>query len=239
MVARIPRELALSRRQDGREAFLSLRKTRMGNIAIGRVIGLVLAVLGIGLSICFGYTAVRMDADFHEWLVARPMETAIDLSEPGETTAPFHQTCGISHGEALYLECDLDDEARRNPEELLKGLAGVVVLRGTDGNEIQTLEFSDETIRYWNDSILLAEFAPFRTGEYVATIRIDSGAPALAGKQQTIHAKYQLCGLERMPAQFSGAFAMGAGLIGLVAAVCVLPGLLRYGIWREVPKNDS
>jgi hypothetical protein len=73
--------------------------------------------------------------------------------------------------------------------------------------------------------------APFRTGDYVVTIRVDSGAAALAEKQQTIYAKYQFCGLEQMPATIAGAIAFGAGIIGLVAAVCLLPGLLRRGIF--------
>jgi hypothetical protein len=33
----------------------------------------------------------ELDAEFHQALDARPMETAIDLSQPGETTVPFRQ----------------------------------------------------------------------------------------------------------------------------------------------------
>jgi hypothetical protein len=53
-------------------------------------------------------------------------------------------------------------------------------------------------------------------------------------KQQTLYSKYELCGLERMPAMIVGVGAFGAGLIGIVAAVCVLPGLVRSGIRRKV-----
>ena len=61
----------------------------------------------------------------------------------------------------------------------------------------------------------------------------------LAGREQTIYAEYQLCGLEQLPAIIAGAFATGAGVIGVVAAVCVLPGLLRCGIWRDVHPDNA
>jgi hypothetical protein len=108
----------------------------MQRIAIGRFVGLLLALIGIALSIWFARDAVQRNADFHEWLVARPMETEIDLSTPGETTVPFHQTCSISHGEALYFDCDLEEVAKRKPEEVFKGLSGNVTIKDADGHEV-------------------------------------------------------------------------------------------------------
>ena len=37
----------------------------------------------------------------------------------------------------------------------------------------------------------------------------------------------------------SGVFAFGAGLIGLVATVCVLPGLLQGGLFRNSTTKDA
>ena len=204
----------------------------MRQIATGRIVGLLIAIIGVCISIWCARDAVRMNAEFNQWLDARPMETAIDLSEPGETTVPFHQTCSISHGEALYLTCDLDGESKVNTEELFAALSGNVVIKDSDGKEIESVEINCKTVQYWDGKIMLANFAPFRTGDYIATIRVDTGVAALADKEQTIYAKYQLCGLEQMPAVLTGAFAFSVGIIGLVAAVCVLPGLLRCGIWR-------
>jgi hypothetical protein len=211
--------------------------TTIRRIAVGRIIGLVLAAIGIGISIYFAREAMRMNAQFHEWLQARPMETVIDLSRPGETTVPFNQTCSISHGEDLYLKCDLDDTAKENPEELLKGLSATVVISKSNGEEIETLKINNKTAHHWDGKVVLAGFAPFRQGNYVATIRIDSGAPALADRAQTIYAKYQLCGLEQMPAMVAGGFALGAGIIGFVSAVCVIPGLLTGGFFRTIPEK--
>ena len=211
----------------------------MRKLATGTIVGLFIAITGITVSIWCAQAALRMNAEFHQWLDARPMHTAIDLSQPGETTVPFHQTCSISHGEALYLKCDLDDESKQNTEELLKNLSGNVVIKDSLGNEIESVQINYETTQYWDGKIMLAGFAPFRKGDYVATIQVDSGASTLSEKQQTIYAKYQLCGLERMPATITGAFAFGAGLIGLVSALCVLPGLLREGIWCDILSENT
>lgn len=210
----------------------------MRQIATGRIVGLLIAITGVGISIWCAQEAVRMNGEFYQWLDARPMESAIDLSKPGETTVPFHQTCSISHGQALYLDCDLDDDAKQNAEELFAALSGRFVINDSDGNEIESANINHKTVRHWDGTIRLVGFSPFRNGHYVATIRVDSGVAALADKQQTIYAKYQLCGLEQMPAMITGAFACGAGIIGLVAAVCVLPGLLRYGVWRSTESPE-
>ncbi len=210
----------------------------MKQIATGRIVGLLIAVIGVGISIWCARDAVRMNAEFHQWLDARPMETVIDLSKPGESTVPFHQTCSISHGEALYFHCEFDDEAKQNLEELFAALSGSIVIKDPDGNEVESATINNKTVQSWDDKIMLTGFAPFRSGDYIATIRIDSGVAALTGKEQSIYAKYQLCGLEQMPAMIAGAFAFAAGMIGLVAAACVLPGLLQSGIWRTTANAD-
>ena len=209
----------------------------MRRIAVGRSIGLLLAITGITLSINGANEALRMSADFHAWLEARPMETVIDLSRPGQISVPFNQTCSSSHGEGLYLQCDLDEKLQQKPQEVLEGLSGAVVFKDMDGLEIDSVKVDNTRAQYWDGKLMLTNFSPLSIGVYVATIRIDSGAPALAGSEQTIYAKYHLCGLEQMPAMVTGAFAVGAGIIGLVSAVCVLPGLLQYGLMRQVPKE--
>ena len=180
-----------------------------------------------------------MNGEFHQWLTARPMETAVDLSRPGEITVPFQQTCSISHGEAFYFKCDLDGASMEKPEQLFQDLSAKITIKDADGNEIENAKINSATVHNWDDDIILAEIAPFQTGKYVATIRIESGVPALANKQQTVYAKYQFCGVEQVPAVVVGAVAFGAGLIGVVSALCVLPGLLRYGIWRSSPLKSS
>lgn len=202
-------------------------------IAIGRMVGLFIAVMGIFMSIRYALLAVQWNTDFHQALTARPMETTIDLSQTGETTVPFHQTYSISHSEVLCLQCDLNDEKQRQPEKLFKGLSGKLTVRDFDDNEIKHASISSQTVQYSNGEIIITEFLPFRKGGYLATIRIDAATPALAAKKQTIYAKYFLCGAEKAAELGAGAFSLIAGLIGIVASVFVLPGLLRRGIWRQ------
>ena len=47
-------------------------------------------------------------------------------------------------------------------------------------------------------------------------INVETGAPALAEKEQMIYAKYLLCGLEHYPAVIAGALAIAAGIIAFV-----------------------
>jgi hypothetical protein len=179
-----------------------------------------------------------MNAEFHEWLVARPMETAIDFSRPGETVVAFHQTCSCSHGEMLYLDCELDDKSELSTEEPFATLSGSVVISDADGKEIESVQIDGKSMQYIDGTILLAGFAPFPKGDYVATVRVDSRVEALADSRQTLYARYQLCGLEQMPAMITGGFAFGAAVIGLIAAVSVLPDLLRNSIWHTTEKAE-
>jgi hypothetical protein len=199
---------------------------------------LLLAIAAIGLAIVWARYALRMSENFRAWLEARPMETAIDLSQPGEISVPFRQTCSIAHGEGLYLQGDFD-ETRQEQQELLEGLSGVVVLVDAEGREIESLKISGTGAHFEDGKILLADFVPFRVGDYVARIRIESGASALAGREQTIYARYHLCGLEQLPARVASALALGAGIIGLVSAVCVLPGLLTHGFVRDASREGT
>ena len=167
------------------------------------------------------------------------METAIDVSRPGETTARFRQICRVYGGEPLYLKCDLNDESGHDPVELFRDLSADITIRDSEGNEITNAKISGKTVQCWRGKIMLAKLAPFPIGDYVATVRVDSGVPALAGKEQTIYAKYLLGDLEQMCAWIAGAFALGAGIVGAASAACVLPGLLRSGIWRKVPTENA
>jgi len=91
----------------------------MRKLAIGRIIGLTIAVVLISAAFEFGVLAYRANVDFHEWMVARPMETTIDLSTPGKISVPFHQTCGVAFGVVIILDCDIRDNKGNVPDGLL------------------------------------------------------------------------------------------------------------------------
>ena len=214
----------------------------MQRIAVGRTIGTIIAIAGIAASIHFAGDCVRRRNEFHRWVTDRPMETAVDLSKSGSITVPFRQTCSISHGEAICLEITPNLDDNQEPEELLKELVATVVIKDPAGKEIEKAEITHKTIYgppLGKEDIILTGVSPFRNGEYAATIRVESGVPALADRKQVIYAKYQLCGLEQFPALIAGALSFGSGLVGLIGVVCVLPGLLRDGLRPNRPAQSD
>lgn len=167
------------------------------------------------------------------------MEASIDLSQPGETTVPFSQTCAFAHGEALFLDVMLDDEERTDLEPLFEGLSASLVIVDTDGNVTTDSDIDATTVQDRDGAIMLTYIVPIAFGEYVATVRIDSGAPRLAGRDQKIYAAYLLCGMERLPAVYAGRLAVLFGIIGVGCAVLITPGLLRYGLRRGASGTDG
>jgi hypothetical protein len=209
--------------------------------AIGRTIGLLIALFGLGNSIHCARLAMQANAKFQRWLSDRPMELPIDLSKPGETTSSFHQTCGISHGENIFLKVDPPLKSEEKPEELLKGLSAVIIVSDKHNREVAAVKMDSKSVYdgRFQEGILLAGFCPFAEGDYGATIRVVSGAERLAGRGQKMYAKYLVCGMELFPAYILGLFSFGSGLIGFIAAACSLPGLLRGGFWRPVAEGSK
>ncbi|QDT42196.1 hypothetical protein Pan241w_22770 [Gimesia alba] len=215
----------------------------MRNLAFGRLFGLSLAVISLVGAVVFGVAAYRYNVMVHRWNLARPMETRVDLSQPGSLSVPFHQTCSISHGEGVFLDCEIRDEAGQIPDEVLKGLAGSLVITDSAGNEIANRDLTEWKTpppgqpivsRYLvSGEVMLTEIPTFKTGAYTATVTIDEGAPALADHTQTIYAKYRLCGMEQMPVAVFGFFAFCAGVVFLIAGLVVIPNFCRFGIWKH------
>ncbi len=206
----------------------------MRRIAIGRTVGLLIAVVGIAGSIYYGLDSYHLHNDFYQWIEDRPMDCVVDLSKPGSTTVPFLQTCDVSHGEALFIHLEPGVDSDEDLDELFDGLSATIVISDSDGMKIEDVKIDRST--FWRfdgaEDFVLTRFTPFQKGEYVATLRVDSGATKLANHEQLIYAKYELCGLEHMAAVVLGAVSVGAGLVGLIASAFVVPVVVRHGVWR-------
>lgn len=213
----------------------------MRRLAIGRTVGLLIAVAGVAGSVYYARDSYRRNNEFYQWFDDRPMESRVDLSQVGEITVPFHQSCSISHGEALFIHLTPGVESDEEVEELFNGLSATIVISDSDGKKIEQAKIDRSTFQRFNGSedIVLTEFTPFQRGEYVATLSVDASAPELGKRKQMIYAKYQLCGLEHFPVLISRAFSIGAGIIGLIASVCVVPGVVRHGVWRASRTKDA
>jgi hypothetical protein len=210
--------------------------------AIGRTIGLLIAIIAIGgVAIPFSRSAIEYTSRFHDWQTARPMELSVDLSKPGEIATPFHQTCSCAHGEYIYLRLNPPRKPEEAAKDLLTGLSAVIVISDKDGNETKTVTVNAASAddAHYVEEIWLAEFWPFEKGEYTATVRVTSGAKGLTGRQHILYARYNLCGMELFPAYIAGLFAFGGGVIGIIAAACSLPGLLRDGFRKRIVEDDA
>jgi len=211
----------------------------MRQIATGRMIGLVIALAATGVTIRFGIDAYRLHTRFYDWVEARPMETTLDLSQPGAKTVPFQQTCSISHGEGLYVDWRFIEETTLDVRDQFAGLKGTCTIKDSDGQEVETVPFHTESVQYWGGETLLAELSTFPEGHYTATIQINSGAPAFANQEQTLYARYQLCGLEKIMAFVAGAISFASLAVAAFAAGCIAKGLQRNGIWRTTENTDA
>ncbi len=206
----------------------------MRKLALGRMLGLLLTVFALVVTVAFLKFAWDFDTLFQAWLTARPMETKLDLSQPGTVTIPFQQTCSTSHGEGIYLDCDVRNEQGAVPNGLFSEFSGSVVIHDLSGKEIVNRRLTVSDADSVSGELLLVDLPTFQTGDYAATIRVDSGVPSLAGHPQFIYAKYQLCGLEKMPVAICGFISFCAGCVTLLIGGFAVPAFCRKGIWKHI-----
>ncbi|QDV50290.1 hypothetical protein [Gimesia fumaroli] len=211
----------------------------MRHLAFGRILGLLLAVISLVGAVVFVKASEYFNSQYHQWTTARPLETKIDLSQPGSVTVPFHQTCSVSHGEYMMLECDLGEEQEETLEELFQGLSGSIVIKDQTGEEVVNQSFKVHNPHgTLNREIVLVDLPTFAEGKYQATISVETGVPALADSPQIVYAKYLLCGMEQMPGVLSGIYAFCASVVCLIAGLIVLPNVIKYSIWCEMTSTD-
>lgn len=210
----------------------------MRRIAIGRIIGQIIAVVGVCLSIQFVRDALQIGDEVRRAVEAQPMESTIDFSKPGQTVAQFHQTYVKSHTELIYFDCLLDDHVKKDIAKLFAGLEGEIVVRQSGGKIVESRVLNEKNAQHRDGRIFLARFDLPKKGEFVVSFCITHGADALAGTQQRVYAKHFLCGCEMLPAVFDIVLAILSGAIGIVFAMGVFRGTWRYGVWH-IPSAPS
>lgn len=203
-------------------------------ISIRRVVALIFAIILLGGASYFALQCHWLHREYVSWIEARPLMTPLDLSRPGTMSAPLHQTCDMSHGEAFMLTVSTGgDSSQPQP---LHDLEGTITIKNAGGEDVETLEMTQtiEPDPSLDQTIILTYFHPFPVGEYTATITVIHGAEALRGADQTVHVEYLLCGLEQMPQLFAGGLACLFALPGLIIATLTAIGLRRHGFAVEV-----
>ncbi len=215
-------------------------------ISIRRIIGAIVAAVLVTATVFLASLSYQVGRQFSECLNARPATLAVDLSRPGRATAPFHQTSQFSYAEAFYVTVKPKVDPGRS--KLLRGLDGTITISDLDGHRVQSWEMDDTRVgadeptmlKYGSvnadGEILLACFRPFALGDYTVTVEVRTGAAALAGAEQTIHAQYVPCGMERIPAQIVAFLAWVCGIPGFLLGVVVATGFIRYGLSKPPTK---
>jgi hypothetical protein len=198
-------------------------------ISIRRIIGTLFTIAFATAAINFAVDANHYCLLFESWKVAEPAHFAVDLSRPGVYESPFTQTCSSAHSESVQLRLT----PAADPTTSLAGLKGSLEILDDVRTPIFTAAFPDHDFvrrSAGKPAIDLAYFQPFSRGNYTLRMTVTDPAPALAGREQLVFARYNLCGMEQMPALIAAVFSAGSALFALIVGIPTLLGFLRHGI---------
>jgi hypothetical protein len=197
----------------------------------GRKIAYGTALLLLAFGIFFCVASLKLRHDFHEWEKARPVDMKIDLSETGEFSAPFLQTCTAAHSEMLCLALSPNGESSHNESNLLSEVRFTCRILNSNGSERLRQEFTGETLwqnNLFDGAIPLISLPLFEKGTYTVIITVTQPAIAFRGVLQRINARYMLCGLEMLPAHLS----MILGFIAMILAA-LISGITFFVVRRK------
>lgn len=160
----------------------------------------------------------RFATKFEQWQTAKPIDVTVDLSTPGQSIAPFDQTCSCSHSEVISLRIPEAALKATSITQLVQGLTAEVQVRPKAGTNV--VDSSVVDVSSVEDAIdgayPICRIRTFPRGEYEAKIVVTAGAPALRGIPQQLEGRYLLCGLEAMPGEIAKAVGIGSLALGLV-----------------------
>jgi hypothetical protein len=202
-------------------------------ISFKRIIALCIAAALTVFAINATITANRLSGRFAQWQTDRPVDALVDLSKPGVTTMPCHETCQSAHSELVFLDVEGID---MNNTDALQGLAGTMTIEYDDKPVVTTdladiATFTDVAGRH---KFCVHSFFPIGTGAYTLKIQVDHPAELLANHPQRVTAQYLLCGLEKFPELITQFFAVISWLLVAAFGVPSIIGWVKYG-WRVKP----
>lgn len=185
------------------------------------------AVLFAGGAVLFLTQGIEWHRRFDEWITARPAELTVDLSTPGLFEAELDQTCSIAHAEVFELVPADGSAAFGTDPGTLKGLEATLRIIDSGGRVVLTEPFppTGEWLGPRSDGLVVFRVAPFATGRYRVEVDVTAGASGLAGVKQRLVARYELCGLERLPGTIAYGFSAGCGMTALLIGA-VLGGMM-------------
>lgn len=204
-----------------------------GKIPRRRIIGMVIAAV----LLCFGSLMFPLShiyrGSIERWHEAEALRLKVDLSKPGDYSAPFIQSCRMADGIYLYVETEKRFSTKDEAVAFVKGIRGRLSITGPNGESVLGYDFSDADINFWRlDSKSVVPVLPMRflgKGEYVLNLIIHEPAPALADINHMLVAGYLICGLKLMPA----VLLKLAGFVSIGIAVVIIIVIVLWSLKRR------
>jgi hypothetical protein len=205
---------------------------------------LFLALMAIAITIPAIYYLCEyrsLNRQYYEWVEARPISLPVDLSEPGTYSAPFRQTCSISHGEGIFLGVQAPPDINVTAADIFSGLDATIVIMDSTNKELISRKFGTGGIvtGLEKNTIFLTDLDFIPNGDYTARISISKGASALRGMKQELFAMYMLCGAERIPVVVSFALALVFGIPAVFLCSITICLFYKHGIWRSCTNSKK
>lgn len=192
-----------------------MSQTSRKQFPTGRVI---LCIIGATLLFACVYYAsehVRLSRELEAAKTARMGETQVDLSKAGQVRVPARFDFSAAHGLSLMLT--------GASESSLDGLGARVAVAVEGDRELKWRDIDLKYCRWIGDEVEL-----YRTmgapREFAFVLDVQRPAPALAGQQQKLYARYELCGLEALVVTITAAYAIGAGVL----SVAIFGGVMYH-----------
>jgi hypothetical protein len=182
---------------------------------IGRVILCAIAAGLLYICVYFASEYVRLSRELEAATTEKIGAVHVDLSKAGQIRVAVRREFRRAHGISLILS--------GTQEKSLEGLGARVALATEDNKELSWMDVDVQSCRREGDEIVL--FAMGGGPEAFAfVLDVQRPVPALAGQEQRLYAKYELCGLEGLVVVVSGVFALASG----VPCIAILSGVVRY-----------
>ena len=185
-------------------------------------------VLGGVVAICLGclagygsYAVVSIYLEGGEIENAEPVRVLVDLSQRGVTEAAYRQTVdGMEGVLRLHVEGETPSDV-----DLLDGLQGMIEIFDPQGTCVARSRLNPYAGMGAADVITQGLLPDFAAGQYTLRLQVDEPAPALAGKVQTLHGKYDIN---------SGLRGMLTGMLVLFTVACGVLAVIVGGLtWRR------
>lgn len=194
----------------------------------GRVIATVLAVVAFAAAVpstCQWWNMRTECADAQATLLAVLPEA---FGTNGTVEVDFCPKYSFTCKEMLLVEHDLPNRSPETVSAVLKGLQAQVAIIDRTGKAVLEKEVTDEWFRpFWadrgiNSALPALLFHPVQPGSYRLRVTVREPAIPLIGVPHRVVARYELCGIERLAAAFTGGIALVAIMIGLSLTMGVI-----------------